>query len=637
MKTILEKLSVRNFKGCQSIDVSFDEFVTEISGANATGKTTVLDALWWLLFNKDSQGSEKFEVRPLDASGEKIHHVNIVVEGAFKVVDDDGERRFVLKKTSIEKWTTKRGAVSAELTGNVNTYEIDGFEKKESEYKSFINGLIEENLFKLLSNPMYFPSLPWKEQREILMNLVSEMPDDALASGLGKFAPIMDDLGKASTDEIAAKYRKELSGLKKEQAELPVRIDEAAMRKVSVDVEGLTKEKSEIEAQIAEIDGYLKSVDTSAQVKSLADEIYALKQKQTELLRLSREEYEANKSEKRMELIKAQALKNSLGVKIAEYQREAERAKTAYESNAKGIERLREEWREIKGLDYDGDTVCPYCEQPLPEAKIESMRAEFAKKQAERLAAVEVKANAAKAEELRLSENIKTAEEKLADANIKYEAILEQVKSIKEELDGLSEPAIPEECYEIDDQISDKEKIAEAVTKTDTTDYEVAKDTFLKRVSEIDIALASVQQNDMIDARIAELVTEQREVAQKALWVEEKVTALEAFVKFKMNCVSDAINNCFDGTITFKLFETQLNGGVRECCECMVEGVPYSSVNSGHKILAGISIIKALQRYFDIAVPLWIDNAESLSSFNIPNVDTQLITLSVSDGELAIK
>ncbi len=68
MRIKVKSLHIENFKGCREMDISFAE-TAKIYGQNASGKTTIVDAFMWLLFDKNSAGDSKFQVRPLDESG----------------------------------------------------------------------------------------------------------------------------------------------------------------------------------------------------------------------------------------------------------------------------------------------------------------------------------------------------------------------------------------------------------------------------------------------------------------------------------------------------------------------------------------------------------------------------------------
>lgn len=233
MKLKIRSLHMENFKGIKSLDVNFSN-KTNIKGKNAAGKTTIFDAFTWLLFNKNSAGEEKFNVRPLDKDGKRIDNVEIKV---VAVLDVDG-KEVELSKVQKQNWVKKRGTDTVTLQGNVNSFEIDGYPKSEADFKAYVSGLAQsEDMFKLLTNPQYFSSLKWKDQRDILMRLATDVSDVELAQTDAKYAPLLGELEKApSTDDIRAKFSKALSEWKKKQAEIPVRIDEAEKSKIDVDV-----------------------------------------------------------------------------------------------------------------------------------------------------------------------------------------------------------------------------------------------------------------------------------------------------------------------------------------------------------------------------------------------------------------
>lgn len=105
MRMILKSLHMENFKGIKSLDVNFSN-KTSIKGQNAVGKTTIFDAFTWLLFNKNSAGEEKFNVRPLDKDGHRIDNVEIKVVG---VIDVDG------KEVELSRFRSRIGLRSVEL------------------------------------------------------------------------------------------------------------------------------------------------------------------------------------------------------------------------------------------------------------------------------------------------------------------------------------------------------------------------------------------------------------------------------------------------------------------------------------------------------------------------------------------
>ena len=153
---------------------------------------------------------------------------------------------------------------------------------------------------------------------------------------------------------------------------------------------------------------------------------------------------------------------------------------------------------------------------------------------------------------------------------------------------------------------------------------------------EINAELAKADAMSRIDDRISELRNELAEVGQKVSDQERMLYLLEQFIQKKLDLMSEEVNGKFDG-VEWSLFEKQINGGVKETCVCTVNGVPYGSVNSGHKIVAGLQIIKALQRRFGVMAPIFVDNAESINRVNVPVMDNQMIYLTVTDGDLEVR
>ena len=266
MQIKLKSLHIENFKGIKLLDVAFGD-KTKIKGQNAAGKTTIFDSFTWLLFNKNSAGDEKFNLRPLDADGKPIHNVEIKVAATLEV----DEKEVELAKVQKEKWVKKRGTDTSELQGNVNSFEIDGYPKSEKDYKEYISSLVNEDLFKMLTNPQYFSNMKWKDQRDILMKFVSDVSDVELAQGNPEFADLIPELEKApSTDDIQKKFSKVLSEWKKKQAEIPVRIDELSKSLVQIDVAERELAKNDLERRIAEIDE--KIADSGKAVDGLCGE-----------------------------------------------------------------------------------------------------------------------------------------------------------------------------------------------------------------------------------------------------------------------------------------------------------------------------------------------------------------------------
>nr|DAT87040.1 MAG TPA: chromosome partition protein [Caudoviricetes sp.] len=651
---ILKSLHMENFKGIKRLDVNFSN-KTSIKGQNAAGKTTIFDAFTWLLFNKNSAGEEKFNVRPLDKDGKRIDNVEIKV---VAVLDVDG-KEVELSKVQKQNWVKKRGTDTVTLQGNINSFEIDGYPKSEAEFKAYISGLAQsEEMFKMLTNPQYFSSLKWKDQRDILMKLVAEVSDVELAKEDAKYAPLLDELEKApSTDDIRSKFSKALSEWKKKQAEIPVRIDEAKKSKVDVDVAEQELLKADLERKIEALEDLIGKSDVRIDEMRSEEmhcqfEMSAIAQTMDNELSSKRHKIENHKydHERKLEDVRSS---------IRKTQDSIERNKKSISEQTLKKSDLVKRYKEEKEKKFDDSkwifdvstAVCSLCGQRLPEDKIESLRADFSQRKADAieifneehaktLAMIVDDGNACAEMIKKLTENNKELENTIDTLKLHEAEEIDIIKGFDEQISKV--PSCAAYFMQNVEYAKLKAKrdelradIAELESKgTDkVADYAKADIAKLKsQLDEVNKIIAQAANNVMIDDRIETLRDEQKEIGQKVADQEQMLYLLEEFIRFKLNKVSESINSHFK-TVNFKLFEMQLNGGMKDCCECTVNGVPYSTLNSGHRIVAGLDIIRSLSELYGVSVPIFVDNAESLNEFNVPDMDTQLILLSVSEDK----
>ena len=634
-KVFIKEILIENFKGCRSANYNFGN-KTMVFGSNASGKTTMFDAVTWLLFNKDSLGVEKFNIRPLDSDGNQIDNVEIIVEATFVV---DGKEK-VLAKVQKQNWVKKRGSSEATLQGNVNSYEVDGYPKTEKDYKECVADIVGEDLFKMITSPTYFTSLKWKEQREILMRFVTEITDLELALGNPQFEELVAEIVKApSTDDIQKKYQKALTEWKKKAAEIPVRIDEARKQKVDIDLAELELGKRSIQEQIQEnLNKQIKEDGLLESYSKIVDEISALQIAQQQL------KTNANKDAytKRIE-IKAKAdeilfNKETVEKLLSKKQKELVQQNSRLEFARKSLKEEQVKFRELQERKFDENSLfCKLCGQPLPLTDREVLKGDYERNRTEELNRITERGTAlndeikeVKAYIEKLTDEISATEQRVKELEDEYKNVLAEKETVVENV-NVEETA---EYKELSKQIEDKKKqLLELSDMENAKKMLKAEEIILRnQLDNIEREIAKSELNDLLDDRIAELQAEQKIVAQKVADQEKMIYLLEEFIRFKMDAISSNINEKFDG-VCFKLFENQLNGGLKECCECTVNGVPYSSLNNGHRIVAGLKIIKALQELYGVSAPIFVDNAESVNDFNFPKMDSQLILLAVSNDK----
>lgn len=671
MKLKIRSLHMENFKGIKSLDVNFSN-KTSIKGQNAAGKTTIFDAFTWLLFNKNSAGEEKFNVRPLDKDGNRIDNVEIKV---VAVLDVDG-KEMELSKIQKQNWVKKRGTDTVTLQGNVNSFEIDGYPKSEADFKAYVSGLAQsEDMFKMLTNPQYFSSLKWKDQRDILMRLATDVSDVELAQTDAKYAPLLGELEKApSTDDIRAKFSKALSGWKKKQAEIPVRIDEAEKSKVDVDVAEQELAKVDLVRRIAECGKKMENAgsalgDLRSKEMQLQFDMSGMEQTMNRELSNKRSIMDAELRDCKNELEHFAVTISLKEKQISDNEKtitdaDAERKKLGEQYNsekAKAFDETPYLFDESKWIFDESTTVCSLCGQKLPADKIEQLKTDFEERKTKAKADAKRKLNDSKSDFITQKESnleeikadgfakknlIEELTKKNADLQMEIDSLKKQEQGTftnKEELCKLLSEIPAEADYSQNEEYvklkTEHDKILADIAKLESegadkvvTDLKVEKADLQSQLEEVNKVIAQAANNVAIDDRIETLRDEQKEIGQKVADQEQMLYLLEEFIRFKLDKVSESINSHFK-TVNFKLFEMQLNGGIKDCCECTVNGVPYSTLNSGHRIVAGLDIIRSLSELYGVSVPIFVDNAESLNEFNVPDMDAQLILLSVSEDK----
>lgn len=677
MKIEIKKLHIENFKGTKQRTVEFGEN-TLICGANATGKTTIFDAFTWLLFGKDSLGSAKFDIRPMDEKGKMIDNLEISVEATLSV----GDEEYSLKKVQKQKWVKRRGANTAEFQGNVNEFEINGYPKSEKEFKQFISGMIDEKIFNLVTNPVAFTSLPWKEQREILMQFVGTCTDVQIAEEYGeKFLILIPELKIASTDDILKKYTKAKNTLNKEMIEIPARIDEVSKQLATVDVGVLEVKKAAKEVALKKVEDELSSGSTNVvEINAKREQVMQLKMDRSDVQnrestmlmdkrRKTASEY--NDTGDKLAFLKKQV--NSIIFDVETSERQKERA----ENDKK---KFADEWKREKASAFpemkpfpeytplpeltEDDLICPTCGQSLPKevrekriydyeerkknseesykkAKTEyeeryiSDKEKFEKNRENNLKSITEKGQKAAdcVREYQKIINDKQQELEVVNAEIaKCEEKLKEKKEVIDSIPTVADMSKNAEYQKISNQIISLENEIEEMSKETVgkTELEAKKAVLRDEISDIEWKIKSAD-NAKVKERIAELEKEKTEVGQKIAEQEQMIDLTEEFIRAKMNRISSVINEKFK-VVSFRLFENQINGGLREVCECTVNGVPYSSLNNGHRIISGLDIIRSLSELNNVSCPIFIDNAESINEFNVPDMDSQMIFLEVTDN-----
>ncbi|ECQ6721794.1 ATP-binding protein [Listeria monocytogenes] len=639
MKTIkLLKLQLENFKGIKELEIDFQDN-TSIYGANASGKTTILDAFTWLLFDKDSTNKKDFAIKTLDTEGNVIHKLNHVVTAVLNI---DGEQ-IELSKKYMEKWTKSRGKLEQELTSHTTEYYIDEIKKKANEYKSFISELLDEEVFKLITNPLYFnEQFDWKKRRAMLIKIAGDVTDAEVMSADDSLKDLSIFLGKHSIEDKLIQINEQRKNLRKRLELIPELVNEAT--KAKQDVTGLNPsdikgELSVIEEQIQLIEqekNVLKNggIQTEfnkqkANIELELTKIKANEQKETQELLMSKKE---EIFDERNELID---VNNRIGESTFLIQRKQGEIATKQQELIK----LGKEWDTLQVERFDEHRKsCPTCGQDFPAEHLNSMIEKFNQEKAEKIKENEAAGKSSKAviEETEgdiaeLTFDIKANELELNNIESKLE-ILEQEKiDLEHQLEQAENSTTYIEKQSELEMIEEKLRDEKGSSITAVAEIQIKIDKLNAEASDLKADLAKFDSNQKQENRIQELEEEAAEKGAKYDELEMGLYLIERFNKAKCNLLEDKINSKFK-YVSFKLFKTQINGGIDECCETIYNGVPYNSgLNNAARINGGLDIINALTEHVQVRATIFVDNRESVTE--LIDTESQLVSLIVTESD----
>jgi DNA repair exonuclease SbcCD ATPase subunit len=616
MHLSLISLHISNFKGIESLDLQLDGQNVSIFGANAAGKTSVADSVHWCLFGEDSRGSVGFEVKPLGQAGKQKHGLCPTVELCLSM----DQRNIRLKRVLKEVWTKKRGRQEKELTGHKTEFYIDEAPMKKGEYEDSIEGIINKDLFKLLTSATYFnQKLDWKKRRQVLLDLFGDVSVEEVIEHNPELSKVPEILGSRTIEkhrELISKKKKEIAQ-KKDQ--LPARIDElyrsipAERPPREIFQQRIKELECKIEAAKAsngKADLYRQKSELEAELSRLQHEDEQALRKRTQTIQDSIDQLTRERKDSAYELQSAQS-------KIKEIEQSRDRW-------TEQIEKLRAEYRELAAQEASVDGTCPTCGQELPEDQVQTAKDKFNQDKAARLKEINAEGKRIKGDVDQATQKIEELSVKTDKLDSKIAGLDQQIEAKQQELELTKNQPGPNtevialaeaEIRRINDQLSQDIGV-------DTSTMEQELEAERSKLAQVEAAKQS-------KARIEELKVEEKNLAKEYEDLESQTYLMEQFVVSKVHMLEEKINSKFE-MARFKMFKENLNGGLEETCQVTFGGVPVGyGLNTGATIAVGMDIVRTLQNHYGIHCPIWIDNRESL--VELPSMDCQVLSL-VVDG-----
>ena len=629
----IQSMKLQNFCGIQSLEINLNGTDLSVYGDNATGKTTIANAFAWLFTGKNASGTADFDPAPLDSSNAKIHNLETSVTVRFT---DGTEYRRVLT----EVWTKKRGEVTAQLTGTKTAYYKDDVPLKEKEFNADVDSLFGgAEQFRMLTAVGYFPAvMDWKARRKLLLEMCGDVRDEDVIASTPEISELPGLLNGHTVDDYLKVAKSRKAAVKKELDTIPARITENEHA-----ASGAETHTAAVETEIAELEKHEKDIAekllSQKSPSATGERRNALKQE----LENRRTEYlcDYNKrvgvyntrlselTEKRDEL---SSQRSPLLVKKSSLPRQIDEMK-------KLNQQLHERCDEIRAREYTGGDTCPCCGQKLPPEQLEKAVAEFERCKSEELSKIVTKARTTCHRDM-----ISALESELEGITARVSEIDEKYKAVEEELESLrnSKPVSAfeqtPEYAKLAEQIKEAFDIGDGLNQIVITALEADSKRTAEQLAAAKEKLYKARAAQDIRKRIAELEAQQKSLSEEYAQCEKGEYLCELFIRTKVSLLDERINSRFRA-LKFKLFHEQQNGGLQEICKVLIPCesglVEYEKANSAARINAGIEIVNVLGEYFGVHLPVFCDNAESVTALT-PS-DGQAVRLIVSEADKALR
>lgn len=643
-------LTLENFKGIQSFSLDAEGQNAEVYGSNGCGKSTLFDAFTWLLFGKNSHDEKDFGIKTLDEKGEVIPRIDHQVTA---VIEHDG-RQIELTRTYKEKWRKQRGAAEAVMVGNTTEYAYGPVGAatpiSAGEYAKVINDLIDEKIFKLITDPLYFNErLSWQERRQLLMQLCGDVTDEEIVKDNADLEEVLNLAAGRDLETTKKGVRAAIRETNKKKDEIGPRIDECRKGLVDINLASLDDARIDIRSIPEKIDALRQEkmakssmdqqVKAQEELATIKAKIVAMKSAretayQERMRDLMNKEMEAQKSASEQKEIC-----DGLWAQHAAFRNEIDRIN-------KNLDGLRNHFREVFSKVFNKtpiDTICPTCGQNLPPERMEKAKAamekdeaDFKQQRAELLKKIREEGKAKKADLESKQKELADLETKAkeADENLIVRQDFRDEFATRAKLLKVADPS-EEEVRLIQRAMDIKAHMDQPKEDPSLAQYDQKIAKLTAKLDAAKTIITAADRNNQLNARISDLLKEEKALSMHLINLERQLYLCEQFVREKTDRLSAKLTEKIPN-VNFIMFRPNVtNEGIEECCETSYHGVPYKDLNTGARINVGLEIIKTLADEYHVTAPIFIDNAESV--VKLVDMPSQMIRLIVSENDKQLR
>lgn len=650
MKAIIKSIILTDFKGVVGTETYNLFEKTKVCGKNGLGKTTISDAFYWAMADKDTELRSNPNIRPNNG-----RECTPTVTIEFEV---DGKPVTVAKMQKMKKSKPDdKGVVKTSLT---NSYEVNAVQKSEKQFKAYLEDLgFDFEKFLPLSHPdMFLKGMNEKKQKEAIRAVLFEMADTTISdldiARQNRTKELADLLEKYTQDEVEAMQnstkRKIAENYGREGEILRAKIEGMEASKKHIDVSSLKKQKTDITAAISDIQAKIDSADKkSEEYKKLSDNILNLRFKLTDMEREANAENEKNRQEIRRKINDTESEKGRISLDVVKLKRKLSQKESDIEADTKDIYRQRDFWKKDQELLKiaqervfdDSSLVCPYCGQEYPEEKKDALRSEFESHKAKEIEKIKDDIERIEGRGSALKDKIKDSKSEVEKIHTEIDKMYSQIADLDKMVDTLTAEmnTIPDsvdisqdkDYLALQKEISEKESAMNAERDTNTTadNLKIELSENQAELTEIEKQIALAEHDKEIDKEIEALREKGMEYEQNLADCEKILYQIGLLNQKKNSLLEESVNKNFK-LVTWRLFKFQKNGEVLNDCTPMIDGKDFESCSNGAlKVLAKLDIIDGLQRYYNQFYPVFADDFALVTSETESRIDMdcQLVTL----------
>lgn len=634
MKVILLKLILENFMMYASATFDFAE-LTRIMGKNGKGKSSIVNAYTWLLFNCDYELSDNPVVRRT-VDGKSVDDMDTAVTAVF---DIDG-KEVTAKK--VQKRTYSKDGSSYK---DDNKYFINDVPKTLRDFNDYFG--IDMNTWKMCSNVNAFLSKKPGEMREFLFSKVGNITDLDIAQGNEELSELATLLEQYTAEELSAMNKATKARVTKELPAIGGQIKEKerdVQLKSDIDTAEFVLQKNALQEQLeqnlykqAGNDNLLAEYDKATQ------DIMDLQLKLSDMQNKANAELEKQKAELRTTMMSKENAINTLKCSINSAESQVASCRRKITDLTEEKTRLGNVWRTVKAEKFDSNkAICPTCHRELPEEEVKNLTESFETSKADRISKIEKDGFAIKGDIEKEQVLLKDTEQSLTDLksnleqlNGEYAVLVKQLAEIPEYVDIHDR----EDYKAVETEIVRKEELLKQSTSLSDVkkSLKMEESEIRAQIAEVEKKIASTN-TETDEARLEELRNQKQDLEQSKTNSEKILELLDKLDRAKNEALTDEVNSHFS-LVKWQLFEMAKNGNYKSCCIPTIDGKSILTTisNKGNRILGRVDICNSIQKMCGINCPVFLDDSESLDEDNQSKVaemvESQLIMLIVNGNE----